>query len=604
MARNRVIYQSEALFTSPNATGAHFACLAVQTGMGMTGLADGSNESKTPPTAVAPNGTTQYGNPTGLFYLSTPIGLLNDPVNTNVAMGSATSAFPRDNFVQGGDWDSSRAEDKQIQFDISNVATGAYNEIAAKIGSNGTHFMGTPIKTTKLLPNFNPQCNAANTNGLRSNGADASGNIGLYTNKAAWDLALSGYYSQDTQNLDPTHASSKNRYGVGVFVNPYWGDYENMVRQLHRVQSANYNFTVNRTDINVFGQLARIDSVALEPPTVNLDFTYYPTDGFNERALNMYVKHDPESGDSQDSNRATVANAALKHLDPANTVGQNFFILTTPENTDAFNTTTANENKSVIGLGNGFLSDYTFEASVGSFPTVSATVELYNAKSDVGTTGNLIPGIDSVDGTQIPAVKYTLGHAEVNRGDTKGANPSTGDFGKTSLTALRPGDITLSFPDELGLMSKINGAGAFHVQSISLSLPLTRTPIERLGSRFAYTRPVDTPITATMSVSALLADITEGNLATLIDDCGEYDVSVSIKGRKCGTTSTIDAFKFDFKGAKLDSESISSDIGSNKSVDLTWTTQLGGIEDLLHGVFFESPNSSTLTDPGKIPGRD
>ena len=34
MARNRVIYQSEALFLSPNATGAHFTCTAVETGLG------------------------------------------------------------------------------------------------------------------------------------------------------------------------------------------------------------------------------------------------------------------------------------------------------------------------------------------------------------------------------------------------------------------------------------------------------------------------------------------------------------------------------------------------------------------------------------------
>ena len=43
MARNRVIYQSEALFVSPNATGAHFICDGLITGGGATGTSFGPN---------------------------------------------------------------------------------------------------------------------------------------------------------------------------------------------------------------------------------------------------------------------------------------------------------------------------------------------------------------------------------------------------------------------------------------------------------------------------------------------------------------------------------------------------------------------------------
>ena len=60
--------------------------------------------------------------------------------------------------------------------------------------------------------------------------------------------------------------------------------------QLNRLQSANYSFTINRQDVNQFGDLARIDSLVLEPPTVSLDFSYYLTDGFNERSLGFFVE--------------------------------------------------------------------------------------------------------------------------------------------------------------------------------------------------------------------------------------------------------------------------------------------------------------------------
>ena len=59
--------------------------------------------------------------------------------------------------------------------------------------------------------------------------------------------------------------------------------------ELIRVQSANYGFTVNRQDVNQYGNLARIDSLVLEPPTVNFDFSYYLTDGLNEKALGFDV---------------------------------------------------------------------------------------------------------------------------------------------------------------------------------------------------------------------------------------------------------------------------------------------------------------------------
>ena len=36
--------------------------------------------------------------------------------------------------------------------------------------------------------------------------------------------------------------------------------------QLSRIQSANYSFTINRQDVNQFGDLARIDSLVLDPP--------------------------------------------------------------------------------------------------------------------------------------------------------------------------------------------------------------------------------------------------------------------------------------------------------------------------------------------------
>ena len=50
-----------------------------------------------------------------------------------------------------------------------------------------------------------------------------------------------------------------------------------LIEPLHRVQSANFNFTINRQDINEFGKLARLDSIVMESPTVGLTVTVLAT---------------------------------------------------------------------------------------------------------------------------------------------------------------------------------------------------------------------------------------------------------------------------------------------------------------------------------------
>jgi len=574
MARNRVIYQSEALFVSPVSTGANFQCTALLSGMGPTG--DSKVASQNAPSGLF-KGAFHTGNPIGYLGFTNPIGLGQDPFVLK-SMDTPAERFLHEDIIN-----------------LSGVAvTAASGEFEVFTGQR----FDTPsfaIDYTKI--NENPITVSA----LQQNGP---GGISLYTDAAAWNAGLEKYYEVDPATNLPFIAD-KNTVPVGLLLQPFYGDYENLVQQIHRVQSANYSFTINRTDVNVFGQLARIDSISLEPPTVNLDFTYYPTDGFNERNLGLYVQSPSDNVGLMGG--TDVVNAA-KDLMKTDKAGQNYYILTTPENSDAFNTASANGDRSVIGLGNGYLTDYTFEASVGSIPSVSATVELYNAKSDNGTININTPAVNLTDGTPVENTKFTIAHPESDRGDNRGMVPSTGSFPESQITALRPGDIKLEIPNELGMFSTIEGEDGFNIQSFSISLPLSRTPIERIGSRYAFSRAVDVPVTVSMSVNALIGELGTGNLAKLIDDCNEYNVRVKIKAQAlCGTPYTsenrTDAMIFDFKGARLDSESISSDIGSNKSVDLSWSAQLGGLEDLDHGVFISGLNNTRIPEPSPIPGR-
>jgi hypothetical protein len=340
-------------------------------------------------------------------------------------------------------------------------------------------------------------------------------------------------------------------------------------KQLDRVQSANYNFSISRQDINQYGELARIDSVVLDPPTVNLDFSYYLTDGTNERALGFYVQ----------TGAGTSANFPSGHMTA--TSGKNFFIVTTAEGTDHNSNATIGNTKSVIGIGNGFLSDYTLDLAVGSLPTVSVTIEAANIVA-TGVSQTSASGISGIN----PAINPTDGASYASTGIALPSGAS--NLGNGGISALRPGDVTLTFGGITGSGSGViadlaNNSDGIHIQSASLSVPLSRSPLQRLGTRFPFARTVDFPVTSTLTVNAIVNEITAENLAAILDSNITTDLTLTIK--KPGTGGATNAVIYNIKGAKLDSESFSSSIGSNKTVDLVFSTQIGGPNDIDHGVF-------------------
>ena len=350
--------------------------------------------------------------------------------------------------------------------------------------------------------------------------------------------------------------------------------------QLGRVQSANYSFTINRQDVNQFGDLARIDSLVLDPPTVSLDFSYYLADGFNERALGFFVQNSGAGNGSQRGINGTafdVGNFASGHLQGSS--GTNFFIVTSPNGED-LNKAGAGQaldnSDSVIGVGNCYVSDYSVDLSVGSLPTVNVTVEGANMNSVSNSTTTGSPAIDQEDGTKLGGSTGWLIQLPPPTDD----GGISGYTGGTPITALRPGDVTLGLDNVSGeSLVKLGTTEGAHIQSASISLPLSRTPIDRLGSRFPFAREVDFPVNATMNISAIVNESAGQNLADILDS-GVQAATITVKDHDGN-----DAILYTMSGLKIDSQSFSSSIGSNKTVDMTFSTQIGGPNDVTNGVF-------------------
>jgi hypothetical protein len=386
------------------------------------------------------------------------------------------------------------------------------------------------------------------------------------------------------------------------------------IKQLSRVQSANYSFSVARQDVNQFGNLAAIDQIITESPTVSFDTSYYLANLSNEHRLGFNVTA---------SGATTFSSCIGNIIDSTNNAYQkDYYMLTTKEGKDANENTTTGDfsyGASIIGIGNAFLNSYSTEGAVGGLPTVSVGVEGQNMNfvnlpfSPTGITGGTFVGMGlSVAGGAVvdisgenPAVSTTdgtkLSVAAALPAPLDDASAAAGD----QISTLRPGDITLTLAKQTAAsnsstllyrstesdnMTHPDYAGGSitdaHIQSYTMSFDLSRSPIQKLGNKFAFARVVDFPITVSLSVDAVLSDLTTGSLADIINCDDKFDARITLKDPACGPGVTKAAVvNYLLKGLKLNSQSFSSDIGSNKTVTLDFASQVGGPDQYEHGVF-------------------
>ena len=422
----------------------------------------------------------------------------------------------------------------------------------------------------------------------------------LFIAPSATGVQVSGTTGPNIGGLPNTNPLNTGELASGI----------SLLKKLDRIQNCNFNFTINRQDINEFGKLARIDSIVMEAPTVGLDFSYYITDGYNERLLGFNITGFKADGstliDTNIANGAQAISGLLSDLQ-----GNNYYILTVDEGEDVVGGTLT-PSSTIVGIGNAFISEYSFEAAVGAIPTASVTVEAFNIKSDAsesvlteagasgpGNAGGTIvcitggsPAIDlfAQPATKLTSVRnaYKLDYSRNYTGaigNDAGVNFTGFTTGASTVSALRPGDIVLTLPSSEGLTNLSNA----HIQSFSFTLPLSRTILQRLGNTFGFARVIDVPINMDLTINAVVSELRDENLFDILASPAKQNFSIflrdSASNRKIGYT---------IKGAILQSETYSENIGDNQTVDLTYTVQVGGANDTTAGLFMSGSYASSL----------
>jgi hypothetical protein len=343
----------------------------------------------------------------------------------------------------------------------------------------------------------------------------------------------------------------------------------NQIVQLHRVQSCNYDYNVARVDVNQFGELGAIDRVILDTPTVGLNVTYLLANFWNERNLGFNV----------DGTVTCISGILNKTADE-----KNYFLKVSDDGVDGVGDT--DTSVATVGFGNGFISSYTSEASVGAFPMVSLNIEALNNTWDNSISG-YNPAVNPADGQRITTWRYRVPTATSNAGG-----------GDLDISVLRPGDITITFKQrnaaDEGILANATGVyntlGAdindIKIQSYRLAVALSRQPIQKLGNKFAFSREITLPINATLSIEAILGDITTGSLSDVVNCDNSYDITIQLKKPDdCSGGTKPVICQYQLKNCKLNSQSYASNIGNNKTVTLEFAAQVGGPNQANVGLF-------------------
>lgn len=344
-----------------------------------------------------------------------------------------------------------------------------------------------------------------------------------------------------------------------------------LLNQLVRVQSAAWSAAVTRQNVNQFGELAAIDQVILDQPNVSLDLTWIVNGLANEKYAGLTVS--PTGSNYSVSCLSGILNKTSDE--------KNYFILQAPEGVDANNNSALNNAlTNVHAFGNMFLSSYSTEGSVGSFPQSTIRLEGNNYVVQTGISQNSIPAVFPTDGTRASGYFYSL--------YTPGshADPGTGDH---VVSALRHGDITLTVVEsgtsieyrDLGaILSPVSGA----IQGYRISYDLRRDNLQKLGNPFSYSKEVVYPLEVSASINGLVTDLNTGSLESFICNDKTYTLEVSIKRPGCEATRPILA-KYRLLGAKLSNASYNLNIGSNKTFTYDFTAQIGSATQLGQGLF-------------------
>jgi len=254
----------------------------------------------------------------------------------------------------------------------------------------------------------------------------------IYQNEALYvgpSPATSGHYkfvtgalvnapTQKLNQLDPLSTRTVVVGGTptGVTLNQMTAQLQPNLANLDRVQNINYNFNVARTDVNQFGNLAAVDRIIINQPTIGLDFNYLQNGFKNEKELGFTVTA---------LKKSAVANVTIKQP------GLTFSV----------------SGVSITDGGQGYLNSFTM-----TLPGTPAAVLRFGVPSGGPFAGQVTGAIIIDEGEFAPNL---MGVSILAQGTYQNVNINTGFNSEAAATVFSP-TLGNNYPEGTGIVLSIS----------------------------------------------------------------------------------------------------------------------------------------------------
>ena len=266
---------------------------------------------------------------------------------------------------------------------------------------------------------------------------------------------------------------------------------------------------------------------------------------------------------------------------------RNLFVRTVAQGNDVSVATTGTLDQAIISFGNCVLTNYTVNAAVGDFATVNISSE--------GRNFSILTGANNFRSSAAGA-RYPLPSIDEDGLKVNGTF-SLPDFnGRTdvseTVSAFKPGNIILDLAPfyASGGFGIDTRSSVLNAQSFNLNIALARESLSKLGNTFNFAKEITFPVNYSFSVDVLVSDLATGNLVDIVSNRDiKFDASVSFikPGTEISSFGRITGVKYLIKSAQLESLEFSSSIGANKTATLTFGGQMSSPQDSTKGIFMQ-----------------
>jgi hypothetical protein len=340
------------------------------------------------------------------------------------------------------------------------------------------------------------------------------------------------------------------RIGILLTDAPAYKTSGTIFHNLTRVQDINYSFAHQLIDIKSVGsdKLMKKDqeSPMVRQPEVNVDITYLFSQSKNEEKIGLYVGSDY---------------SILKNFFSSPTDDINIIIASSNKtNHEDINYLTNFYDFNVVGIGNCFLSNFRYQASVGQLPTVSISYKGSNMKFDQ---------YDPANKPTLPAIQLGMNNQDSQEEITLNQD-KFGDGLSEQISSILPANISINITKVTGNhggspIESVNAA----IQNINIDLPIDRQDIFGFGSNYVFDRKIKLPIVGQASIDMILREYSSGEIDSFFQQGAIYDIEINhldktiINGSEViNSPETI----FKIEGAQLRDQAFESSIGDSTMV--------------------------------------